>query len=153
MSSGRWRSPGAPRNARPWRWNMRDDASRRWIGFAARPIACDFHRCSSRKRAVGLVFRRRYGVCCISPCSCCRWRSIGLPESPVRESRPRGEVWFMDPTTFWNWVSARIDSCGPCFIKRGGSTTSFRELDASAASLGSDPQLMATRTCRSCVTT
>eukprot|EP00913_Durusdinium_trenchii_P024381 g22890.t1 len=27
-------------------------------------------------------------------------------------------VWFMDPITFWNWVSARIDSCGPCFIKR-----------------------------------
>eukprot|EP00434_Breviolum_minutum_P032068 symbB.v1.2.028360.t1/scaffold2999.1/size65620/2 len=26
-------------------------------------------------------------------------------------------VWFMDPATFWNWVSARIDSCGPCFIK------------------------------------
>ncbi|CAK9024678.1 unnamed protein product [Durusdinium trenchii] len=47
-------------------------------------------------------------------------------------------VWFMDPITFWNWVSARIDSCGPCFIKLAQWAATRRDLfpDAVCAALG-----------------
>ena len=47
-------------------------------------------------------------------------------------------VWFMDPATFWNWVSARIDSCGPCFIKLAQWAATRRDLfpDAVCAALG-----------------
>eukprot|EP00933_Yihiella_yeosuensis_P010560 TRINITY_DN11721_c0_g1_i1.p1 TRINITY_DN11721_c0_g1~~TRINITY_DN11721_c0_g1_i1.p1 ORF type:complete len:626 (+),score=90.35 TRINITY_DN11721_c0_g1_i1:83-1960(+) len=47
-------------------------------------------------------------------------------------------IWLLAPETFWNWVSIRIDRCGPCFVKLAQWGATRRDLfsDAFCAALG-----------------